>query len=340
MRQARRGFTLIELLVVIAIIGVLVALLLPAVQAAREAARRVQCSNNLKQIGMAMHNYLAALNVLPPGRINSHVAGQGNCWGAYAQMLPYLEQPAAYAGFNFSLSPDASPANTTSATLYLSVLACPSDGPYRQAQANYGMHNYPLNVGANTSVVQRPAPPLANVPNGVFYENSAESPATISDGMSQTAAVGETIRSDPDLGNANLLNGFVITGNNATSGPPIVDDDSYNLQCVSAAPPVVLQVTRGSKWHYGAPGHSLYNHRRPPNDLRVDCRGGLPHSNRSDPLWNHLSLNVTARSRHPGGVNMLLADGHVRFFKNAIAPAVWQALGSARGGEPLPAESD
>src|SRR5208337_3718213 len=104
--QIRRAFTLIELLVVIAIISVLIALLLPAVQAAREAARRAQCVNNLKQIGLALHNYISATNVLPPGRINSHIAGLGNCWGTYAQLLPQLEQQVIFNAFNFNLPPD------------------------------------------------------------------------------------------------------------------------------------------------------------------------------------------------------------------------------------------
>ena len=102
----RRAFTLIELLVVIAIIAVLIALLLPAVQSAREAARRAQCVNNLKQIGLALHNYISATNVLPPGRINSYIAGFGNCWGMYAQLLPQLEQQAIFNAFNFNLPPD------------------------------------------------------------------------------------------------------------------------------------------------------------------------------------------------------------------------------------------
>src|SRR6516164_5286549 len=104
--RLRRGFTLIELLVVIAIIAVLIALLLPAVQAAREAARRIQCTNNLKQIGLALHNYMTAVGVLPPGRFNSHITGHGNCWGLYSQLLPQLDQTAIFNAFNFNLPPD------------------------------------------------------------------------------------------------------------------------------------------------------------------------------------------------------------------------------------------
>ncbi len=328
----RRAFTLIELLVVIAIIGVLVALLIPAVQAAREAARRAQCANNLKQLGIALHAYSTALGALPPGRVNSHLAGQGNCWGAYAQILPQLEQNPIFHAFNFDLSPDIDPANLTGAGMFVGVFLCPSDFTPTQAQANYAMHNYLLNVGSGYSVVPFPASPLRGAPNGVFYENSSVRASEISDGLSSTIAISETFRSVPGLPVSDRLNGFVITGNNSSSGPPITDDASYRALCQVASPPG-FQVTRGSKWHYGAPGHSLYNHRRPPNDPRADCRGGLPHSSRSDPFWNWLSLNVAARSRHPGGVHSLFADGHVQFMKDEIQAAVWQSLGSRDGGE-------
>ncbi|MEO6811989.1 MAG: DUF1559 domain-containing protein [Isosphaeraceae bacterium] len=337
-RTLRAAFTLIELLVVIAIIGVLIALLLPAVQAAREAARRSQCINNLKQIGVALHNYHEALNVFPPGRINSHIAGLGNCWGAYAQLLPYLDQGPTFNAFNFNLSPDGDLANTTASTVFIASFLCPSDSQPARVQANFAMHNYLLSVGTSYSVVQAPAAPLQGTPDGIFFENAALGAAAITDGLSSTVAISESIRSDPGRGATDPLNGFVITGNNNTSGPPIISDADYLSKCVNVAPPG-FQVTRGSKWHYGAPGHSMYNHRRPPNDKRQDCRGGLPHSSRSDPLWNQLSLNITARSRHPGGVNSLFCDGHAQFLKDSVNLSVWQGLGSRNGNEVISSDA-
>jgi len=347
-RRPGRGFTLIELLVVIAVIAVLVALLLPAVQAAREAARRSQCVNNLKQVGLALHNYLSAHAVLPPGRINSHGAGRGNCWGAYAQLLPELEMQATFNAFNFDLPPDLdysttiAAANSTGAVTFVNTLLCPSDSAATLVlvtNSYYATHNYLLNVGSNFTVVQNPAPPLSGTPNGVFYENSSVSPAAIVDGTSQTAAISESIRSAPGATfTGDPLGGFVITGDNKSTGPPITSDADYAARCLTTSPPG-FQPTRGVKWHYGAPGHSLYNHRRPPNDKRYDCRGGLPHSDKSDPTWNLLSLNIASRSRHPGGANSLFCDGHVQFIKDSIQVAVWQALGSRDGQEVVSADA-
>jgi prepilin-type processing-associated H-X9-DG protein len=115
---------------------------------------------------------------------------------------------------------------------------------------------------------------------------------------------------------------------NVTQGPELTD---YNAQCTG--PGLRLQQTRGSRWLYGAPGHSMYNHRRPPNDPRVDCRGGLPHSIRSAYWWDRLSLDVAARSRHVGGVHALFCDGRVQFVSDSVHLPTWQGLGSRAGDE-------
>src|SRR3954449_2654698 len=140
----RLAFPLIDLLVVIAIIGVLIALLLPAVQAAREAARRIQCTNNLKQVGLALHNYESTNGVSPPGRINTYVAGNGHCWGAYSQMLPYVEQQAVFDAMNFSMNPDpdytstSAVVNRTASVTTLAMFLCPSDGGQTLVQVGGG----------------------------------------------------------------------------------------------------------------------------------------------------------------------------------------------------------
>jgi prepilin-type processing-associated H-X9-DG protein len=120
----------------------------------------------------------------------------------------------------------------------------------------------------------------------------------------------------------------LTTGNDNTSvGPPLLN---YPGDCIAGN---LIQQTRGSKWLYGAPGHSMYNHIRGPNDLGIDCRGGLPHSNHSLATWQNLSHNVAAHSYHPGGVNALFCDGHVQFVTDGINLVIWQAYGSRAGGE-------
>jgi prepilin-type N-terminal cleavage/methylation domain-containing protein/prepilin-type processing-associated H-X9-DG protein len=353
--RSRRGFTLIELLVVIAIIAVLIALLLPAVQAAREAARRAQCVNNMKQIGLGLHNYLSAVGTFPPGRFNSHVAGMGNCWSAYSQMLPQLEQQALFNAFNFNLAPElestttSGAANATGAATFISALLCPTDSApavlITAANEPSATHNYNVNVGSNYPVLETfPAgftSPFTGPPNGMFFENRGVNPAEFLDGMSNTVAVSETIRANATSTPATEINRvFLITGNNTSTGPPLTSDADYASLCLSLPSTTTqFQATKGVRWYYGAPGHSMYNHRRAPNDPQPDCRGGLPHSNDSDPLWSDLSLNVTTRSLHPGGVNSLMADGHVQFIKNTVNIATWQGLGTRNGGEVISSDA-
>jgi prepilin-type N-terminal cleavage/methylation domain-containing protein/prepilin-type processing-associated H-X9-DG protein len=330
MRCGRRGFTLIELLVVIAIIAILIALLLPAVQQAREAARRTQCKNNLKQIGIALHNYHDIARSLPPGRVRVPVDGNGRCYSAYAFLLPHLEAQNLYRMIDFDLNPE-DPANAAAMDQTIPYFLCPSDSD-RKLQGNAAVHNYPLSTG--TTYPLSPRNPSGTAITGVFFENSAVRFADVTDGTSHTVCISETVKSDPDgpkvWDGVSPTNGFVLTrGNdNATSGPELTD---YASQCSGAG--LRLQQTRGSKWLYGAPGHSMYNHIRPPNAAGVDCRGGLPHSIRTNHWWDRLSHNVAAHSRHPGGVHALHCDGHVAFVTENIALATWQALGSRNGGE-------
>jgi prepilin-type N-terminal cleavage/methylation domain-containing protein/prepilin-type processing-associated H-X9-DG protein len=335
LRRHHRGFTLIELLVVIAIIAVLVSLLLPAVQQVREAARRSQCRNNLKQIGLALHNYSEAFRTFPPGRIVNPVSAQGHCFSAYAHLLPYIDQGPLYDMIDFNANPDAPPAGDPNAIVtaqILPMLQCPSDQDVI-LQPGFGTHNYPMNTGTTFAV--SPNNPSRTPITGIFFENSRIRFQDIRDGASNTVCLSETVKSDPGgpakWDGVSQTNGFVLDqGNdNLFNGPELTN---YAAQCFSAG--LVLQQTRGSKWLYGAPGHSMYNHIRPPNDTSgPDCRGGEPHSTKNVALWSVLSHNVTAHSRHPGGVHALFCDGHVQFINNSINLPTWQALGSRNGGE-------
>ncbi len=330
MSRRRSGFTLIELLVVIAIIGVLIALLLPAVQAAREAARRAQCVNNLKQLGLAMHNYHDTQGTLPPGRVvvPNPPPGYGVydfSFSPFARILPYIEQGNIAASLNFSL-PYLAPANGTAYGSSLSVLLCPSDNKTVIPNGWAGT-NYRANEGTSVVMwygVSDTAGVNAGMPepNGLFFANMNVRLADIVDGTSNTAAFSEHLKGDF---NQNLSSERSDTFRPGTY--PATPDQAVALCKATNVFDLSLQGVSdvGAPWIYGYHSTTCYWHSGPPNGR--SC------------MFPPSRIMTTANSNHPGGVNVGMADGSVKFFKDGINIATWRAIGTRSSGEIVPGDA-
>ncbi len=300
LNKCRSGFTLVELLVVIAIIGILVGLLLPAVQAAREAARRMQCSNNLKQIGLALHNYHGT-----HGRFPFANGGTGNKFSGVSQLLPFFEQANLYNQIDFSRNITDS-FNAPARLTELSGLRCPSDIQNTQPTAG-GAVNYCPNKGASL----RWQDPKAD---GVLFSQSAIRFRDITDGTSFTAAYSERMIGD---GSNGLSSPQVDTY--LSSGNPESQDEA--VQMCNAVD--VTDLANQFPQFMGAPwidGKHAYQHISPPNA-------------RSCGFQPAAKATMTATSRHVGGVTVLMCDGSVRFTSATIDLYLWRAVGTREGGE-------
>jgi len=310
-----RGFTLIELLVVIAIIAVLIALLLPAVQAAREAARRSQCVNNMKQIGLAMMNYESTHQSLPPGK-------KACCYGTWTVfVMPFLESNALYNSWNFvgdpvnaiSLYTYSGAGNTTVTRTLMAAFTCPSDSPQTPLSSGIRSYNYAVNFG-NLGNTQQTAAlngfTFTGAPFSDLYPKAEKgttesaagtrSLAEFNDGTSNTILASEVVQ-----GGTSDLRGFIQWGDAAsfvtylapnTTLPDCIYSLGYCKDRVGLNPPCIASTST--------------------------CPSMF-----------------ASRSRHSGGVNTLMGDGTVKFMKNSISLQTWRALGSTRGGEVISADS-
>jgi prepilin-type N-terminal cleavage/methylation domain-containing protein/prepilin-type processing-associated H-X9-DG protein len=308
MLRRRSAFTLIELLVVIAIIAILIGLLLPAVQKVREAAARMQCENNLKQIGVALHDYHSAYGKLPPGS-----TPQG--FTVVSQILPFMEQDNVYNQINLN-APANSAANAGPTGVAIKILLCPSDRT-SQLPAGQGGNNYFANYGAEPLFFQN-----TGTANGVFglrEPNGGIKLTDVTDGTSNTAAFSELRKGD--------FNNAVYSPqdwlNASKAGSPTTVDQAYTI-CQSIDPTDLSYqwLSAGGEWLNDNATGTAYSHCAPPNSR--NC--GFP---------ANLRFCINANSDHTGGVNVLLCDGSVRFVTNSISLTTWRALGTRAGGEVL-----
>jgi len=346
--KARRGFTLIELLVVISIIGVLVALLLPAVQQAREAGRKITCSNNLHQLGLAVANYVATFDVVPPsGSRDDDPAGMQRAWGSGAtgprqnafgmkpRLTGYLEATQVFNATNFSLDPswgEGDAANRTVRSTRLSFFICPSDRFPGSSRADAAASNYANNVGNNRRF-------NSWIPDGPAYFPGWDDPikrpvtmGTVSDGLNQTAMFCEWVKGS-GVGPGEAKDGLHViyqtSGGGIDAGNNFGDPNGEfkNAQACQQQGLTKNNDWKGELWLHSDPGRGFYSHTQLPN--RRACTYWTGFGNDS------FETMIGASSMHPGGVNLLMMDGSVHFIKNSISYQAWHGIGSKDGGEIL-----
>lgn len=330
MATERKAFTLIELLVAITIIGLLIALLIPAVQAAREAAKRVQCVGNLRQLGIGLHNYQSTYGVFPfgvgadaDGNAAQITSTSSRRFSLHSQILSFIEQGALFNQINFDVQPfypdtsgDPSATsgvgpNNTAARTVVALFLCPSDTD-RMPSRPWGQVNYRSCNGGSWS---------GRGGDGMFGQGTRVKPGDVRDGLSHTAAMSERVRGRDDY---QVMDPSADLYRLAAPWT----EEAFRDWCGSLSDAKAEEFPRtpsvansGLTWLEGNMSWTRYNHLLPPG--KKSCANGL--------TWNGVAM--TASSRHSGGVGLLLGDGSTRFVRSTVDPKVWRALGTISGGE-------
>ena len=331
-----RAFTLIELMVILAIVSILLALLLPAVQYARESSRKLTCVNNIKQIGISLNSYLSSNQSFPPINLRTaDLSGGGsvaiNSHSPFSRLLPDLEYSSLYNSINFSLPPTfgrALGSNLTSMNSTLSILTCPSDT--QPPVSGFGRINYRFSIGPTAWIG-----PVINKPetsSGPFQCWATLGPSNFNDGLSNTIGLSERLQGDWTKNRIKKNADFSLS----PSSPPYLSSDAAVEFCQSLnlLPDVTLESRGGETWFVSGLAFTLYNHCDLPNSYNMDCVFQKENSNIH--LRSLFSGSMSASSYHSKNVNVLMMDGSVRNVSNSIALPLWRALSTRASNDITP----